>query len=264
MVHTHDVVIEGDVVRKAYVSWDKGEPDREWAALQLLAGEAPGLAPEPIDRDTQDGRPVVVMSRVPGEPLAGDLTPAQQAGLVDALRRLFAVPVPEDLPERANAPWSMRDDVREWLAEDYDLAPCQAPWLVRTAKDRAVEWLAGLRIAAPVDRVIAIGDGNVDNVLWDGSTCRLIDWEEYGASDLTYELADLVEHASSRLSGSLDVSALVAAFDLDDAQHERLLDHRRLLASFWLMMLLPGNGGFRRNPPGSTEDQARHVLTMLD
>jgi hypothetical protein len=40
--------------------------------------------------------------------------------------------------------------------------------------------------------------------------------------------------------------------------------YRRLWAMFWLTMLLPGNGGFHRNPPGSTEAQARHLLTLID
>lgn len=44
-MHTHDISVTGDVVRKRYVAWDDGEPDREWAALQHLALEAPGLAP---------------------------------------------------------------------------------------------------------------------------------------------------------------------------------------------------------------------------
>lgn len=263
MVHTHDITITGDVVRKRYVAWDKSEPDREWAALQLLTREAPGLAPEPIGREIEDGRPVVVMSLVTGEPLSGRLSVDQERALVEALRRLFAVPVPAGLEERANGPRVMRDKVREWLAEDYDLTACQDADLVLIAKDRGVQWLTGLRIPASTDRVIAIGDGNLDNVLWDGEVCRLIDWEEYGVSDLAYELADLLEHASSRLTGALDVDAVIAAFDLDDTQQSLLLDHRRLLACFWLMMLLPGNGGFHRNPSGSTEDQALHVLTLL-
>lgn len=104
MVHTHDVTSVGDVVRKRYVSWDQGEPEREWAGLELLSREAPGLAPVPIGREHDDGRPVVVMSFVPGEPLGHPVTPAQERGLADALRRLFAVPVPPELEERANGP----------------------------------------------------------------------------------------------------------------------------------------------------------------
>ena len=100
-------------------------------------------------------------------------------------------------------------------------------------------------------------------MIWDGATCRLVDFEEFGRSDLAYEVADVVEHASSRLDRHLDADALLARLALTDAQRARLAVHRRLLASFWLVMLLPGNRGFDRNPPGSTEDQARHLLALL-
>jgi hypothetical protein len=29
-------------------------------------------------------------------------------------------------------------------------------------------------------------------------------------------------------------------------------------------MLLPGNGGWRRNPPGTTEEQAEHFMSLVD
>jgi len=51
--------------------------------------------------------------------------------------------------------------------------------------------------------------------------------------------------------------------DEGEPQRERVEQYRRLFACFWLMMLLPGSRGFARNPPGSTEDQARHVLALL-
>jgi Ser/Thr protein kinase RdoA (MazF antagonist) len=114
------------------------------------------------------------------------------------------------------------------------------------------------------DAVPALGDGNLANVLWDGTTCRLVDFEEFGVSDLAYEVADLVEHASSRLGRLVDVDSLIDALGLDAAQRSRLAAYRQLLATFWLVMLLPGNGGFTRNPAGSTEDQARHVIAMLE
>ncbi|MCY7401268.1 MAG: hypothetical protein LH477_09955 [Nocardioides sp.] len=39
--------------------------------------------------------------------------------------------------------------------------------------------------------------------------------------------------------------------------------HRPLWAAFWLWMLLPGNGSWRRNPRGTTEDQAAHFLALV-
>ncbi len=99
--------------------------------------------------------------------------------------------------------------------------------------------------------------------MWDGHTCRLIDFEEFGTSDIAYELADIIEHASSRLRRLLDTHLFLDGLDLSVEQETRLTAFRQLLATFWLVMLLPGNGGFGRNPAGSTEDQAHHVIGLL-
>ena len=98
------------------------------------------------------------------------------------------------------------------------------------------------------DAVLSVGDGNLANVLWDGSACRLVDFEEFGVSDLAYEVADVVEHASSRLGRLVDVDALLTGLDLRDGQLARLVEFRRLLAVFWLVMLLPGNRRIRAQP----------------
>lgn len=265
MPHTHDIVIIEDEVRKTYVSWDEDEPKREWAALHHLAIHAPDLAPLPLSQTTVDGRPSIVMSRIPGHPMTGTVSQDQQVALTDALRRLFAVPVPHGLPIRANDPVGFPQRFRPWLTEKYDLGQCQEPALVRRAIEAAVHWLQHCPADENwlVDPVLALGDGNLDNVMWDGSVARLIDWEEYGVSDLAYEVADVMEHASSRLERRLDVSSFLDAMELSAGQYERVEGHRRMFACFWLVMLLPGNGGWRRNPPGSTEDQARHLLGIL-
>ncbi len=252
------------MVRKSFVRWDDGEADREWAALEHLGHQAPDLAPIPIRRETEQGRPVVVMSRLPGEPLTEKLSDPQADAFVAALRQLFEVPVPSDLAARANGPW-LQSRFRPWLTEDYEWQLCQDRTLVQTAVNAAQEWLDANPPGEDwiVDPVIALGDGNLDNVMWDGERCRLIDWEEYGASDLAYEVADVVEHASSRLRRLIDVPRLLADLRLDATQQERIERHRRMFACFWLGMMLPGNPGWHRNPPGSAEDQARHLLDML-
>ena len=71
------------------------------------------------------------------------------------------------------------------------------------------------------------------------------------------------EHASSRLERRLDIDAVITAMTLTPAQQARFAEHRRVMACLWLAMLLPGNPGFARNPAGSVEDQARHVLGLL-
>jgi aminoglycoside phosphotransferase (APT) family kinase protein len=151
------------------------------------------------------------------------------------------------------------------LQRSTTLATCRDEGLVREALDAAREWLSVDDPAHDrvIDEVNALGDGNLANVLWHGGRCRLLDFEEFGVSDLAYEVGDVVEHASSRLRGHLDVGLLIGALDLDLDQLARVAAYRQLLATFWLIMLLPGNGGFGRNPPGSTENQARHVLALL-
>ena len=118
----------------------------------------------------------------------------------------------------------------------------------------------------PEPRLSAVGiaDLNPANVLWDGQRCRLVDFEDGGLSDPAYELADHVEHLGSRATGVLDPAALTDAVGLDEPARARMAAYRPLWAAFWLAMLLPGNGGWRRNPPGTTEAQARHVLGLLD
>ena len=159
----------------------------------------------------------------------------------------------------------MRGTVAEWLSEPYDLAACRDPALVGAAVDAAAS------VAAPPDglpepQLVAIGiaDLNPANVLWDGATCRLVDFEDGGLTDPAYDLADHVEHMAGRLAGVFDLDALVAAVGLSDGRAARLHAYRPLWAAFWLVMLLPGNAGVRRNPPGTTEAQATHLLALLD
>lgn len=266
---THDLTFTPTEVRKRYVSWDRGEADREWGCLSLLAEHAPGIAPRPLRQENADGGPVVVMERLPGEPLGGrPLTAAQTASLGRALRLLYDVPLEfvhaAGIKERRYGPTTQPQTVTEWLSDSYDLAECRDPGLVAGAVDAALAWLAANE-SLPEPQLVALGisDLNPANVLWDGEICRLVDFEDGGLTDPAYELADHVEHLAGRLSGVFDADALVDAVGLTQSERERMQAYRPVWAAFWLAMLLPGNGGFRRNPPGTTEAQARHLLTML-
>jgi hypothetical protein len=50
---------------------------------------------------------------------------------------------------------------------------------------------------------------------------------------------------------------------LPETSMPRRRGFRRLMAIYWLLMLLPGSLGHDRNPAGSLEDQAGHVLRLL-
>jgi len=266
---THDLTFSTAEVRKRYVTWGDGEADREWGCLTLLAEYAPGAAPRPLRRETYDGGPVVVMERLPGEPLGhAPLTREQTTALGRVLRQLYDVPLESilaaNIGERRYGPTSQQQTLTEWLSDSYDLAECRDPALVAEGVDAALGWLARSDIL-PEPQLVALGisDLNPANILWDGATCRLVDFEDGGLTDPAYELADHVEHLAGRLAEVFDPEALVKAVGLSDDERDRIRVYRPLWAAFWLAMLLPGNGGFRRNPPGTTEAQATRMLALL-
>ena len=267
--HTHELTFTDTEVRKRYVTWDRGEADREWGCLTVLADHAPGVPPRPLRRETVAGAPVVVMERLPGIPLGGaPLAPSQTESLGRALRQLYSVPLDAvhdvGIAERLHGPTTLPDSLREWLSDRYDLSQCQDPELVRAAVDHSLAWLAEFD-GLPTPHLVALGisDLNPTNVIWDGTTCRLVDFEDGGLTDPAYELADHVEHLAGRLGVVFTPAALVDAVRLSSAEQDRMRAYRPLWAGFWLVMLLPGNGGVRRNPPGTTEAQASHVMALL-
>lgn len=264
---THRMRFTPDVVIKHYVDWARGEAEREWTGLTTIARLAPGLSPEPVERGMLTDAPFVVMTRLPGRPLGAEpLSTAQIDAVVSATHALFALPVPARTPERWMGPASAHDSVRRSLEPRVDL-PCTLPGaeLIATALTRSRDWLDGVAVVGgPHDPVLARGDGNLANLLWDGTRCRMVDFEEFGVSDQCFELADLVEHASGRLAGLLDVEAFLSGFDLEPSARRRLHRYRTTFAIFWLVMLLPGHRGFDRNPTGSTRRQAEHTLRLLE
>lgn len=252
----HHVTLWGGVVRKRYTRTHRDEPAREWAALMLLDEPAPGLAPRPLAREMDP--PEVVMSRVAGEPLDTVLTPDLTAAMVDAYRTLFAVPVPPEAPLRHwDAAAFLHNNV-EWIEQEDGRS--DLPDVVRRALDASRGWHADPRagIDEIQDPVIAQGDANVDNMLWDGVRFRLIDFEGFGVGDLAFEVADLAEHISARLRGLRDPDAVIDGFSLNPTQRERVEAYRIVLATLWLLEILPGNRGEALNPEGSASLQAEH------
>jgi aminoglycoside phosphotransferase (APT) family kinase protein len=257
----HDVKIEGDVVRKRYRRTSRGEPEREWAALVLLDEHAPGLAPRPVAYESNP--PTVVMSRVAGDPLDTLLTSELLSAMLEAYRTLFAVPVQPDTPLRYWHPEAFLRNNVDWIDEEHTRAGLPQP--VRRALAIARQWHVDppLAIDEIRDPVNAQGDGKVDNVLWDGARVRLVDFEGFGVGDLAFEVADLAEHISSRLRNLREPESVIAGFDLSTIQQQRVKAYRIVLATFWLLMLLPGNPAHNLNPEGSDVLQAMHLLGLL-
>lgn len=273
---THQVSIDPvrQVVVKRFNDCARGEPRREWRALQLLSKHAPGLAAEPVRADL-DARPAVIeMTRVPGDPLGGrPLTEAQQRGLALALARLWAS-VPVRRIRRVDGECGNQNQllraVATLAAADPDLGDDP---VVRRAHAAGSDWLAAasapggaLSVSADQvgpDAVFGQGDSNLANFLWDGKRVRLVDFEDSGPSDRAFELADLVEHISAWNAAALDAEQFLGAFDLTPAEQAKLADYRRLAALAWLLFLRPGGAASRRNPPGTLRRQAERLLGLL-
>ena len=249
MTQTHAVTVEGSVVRKTYVSWSRDEHLREWSALQAISVAAPDLAPTPLSLSPG---PTLSMSLVPGVPLSGELGPAELVGLETALRRLWSLPVEGLQP----LPLSALIERTRTAITSYD----EGEGVVAEAHLAATDWLAGpevdtlLEFATPV---LGHGDPNLSNYLWDGTTVRIIDFEDSGISDLALELANLVEHLACR---DTDWTDFLSRFPTDAA---RLLTARRLWSAFWLTLIRPGGPSHHRNPPGTDTHQATRVLNLL-
>jgi Ser/Thr protein kinase RdoA (MazF antagonist) len=263
VTQTHSVSIEGSVVTKTYVSTERDEHLREWAALNAISTQAPDLVPVPLELIASPSleliaepsrqlaaEPSVLMSLVPGRSLGGVLTPAELDGLADALRTLWSLPTDGVLPGLLPV---LIDRVRA------DVDAFSAEGVVEEARRAAVEWLTDGPdlLLEPAAGVIGHGDPNLANYLWDGEQVRIVDFEDAGRSDREFELADVVEHLSVRRA---DWTEFLAAFDLDS---DRLLDARRLFAVFWLHLLRPGGPAEHRNPPGTLDRQAERLLNLL-
>jgi Phosphotransferase enzyme family len=254
MTYTHVLVASKDSLVKRYSSWGRGEHRREWAVLTVLHEHLSGLVPAPLQADLDATPPQICMSRVPGAPLRGPLTPVQLDALEVALRAMWSVP-PGDLPPRRFFP------AEAWQVGRTCFARTRRPdGIAGAAFDAAVEFLRGPVMAQGSRHVVGHSDPNLSNYLWDGHVVRIVDFEDAGRSDEAYELATLVEHLAARTADDATWDSFLERFDVDAA---RLLAGRRLTAVLWLQMLMPGGVAASRNPPGTLERQAERVLDLL-
>jgi hypothetical protein len=264
---THTVELRPDHVLKRFRHGSREKSRREWRALTLLASYAPGLAPAPLRCDLAAAEPVVVMSRLPGEPLrGGPLDERRLTALATAVGELYAA-VPAGaltgIPERPDGQHELLARIRAW-------APRTRPRVgteVGRAMDRGLAWLARSGLERPgrpdVPAVFGPGDGNLANYLWDGDRVRVVDFEDSGLSDRAFELAEITEHVAGWVDHPLDVPAFLDLVDLNAAERARLPQCRRLLALVWLFLLSLDDPAHPRNPPGTAERQAGRLHALL-
>ncbi|MET8295851.1 phosphotransferase [Streptomyces sp. NPDC005180] len=264
---THAVELRSDSVIKRFRPEGRGKCEREWRALTLLAAHAPGLAPIPQSADLAAEEPVVVMSRLPGEPLRGEsLSHRQLKALAAAASELHAavpVDVLAEVPVRPGQQHQLIARIRSWAPQ---VRP-RVSGAIGKAMDRGLEWLArsGMERVGRADVPMAFGpgDGNLANYLWDGSCVRVVDFEDSGLSDRPFELAEITEHVASWVGPPLDIDGFLDLFDLNPAERARLPECRRLLALVWLFLLSFDDPQYPRNPPGTAERQAVRLSRLL-
>jgi aminoglycoside phosphotransferase (APT) family kinase protein len=265
---THHIEFGDDFVIKRYSSWHRGEPQREWTALTLLAEHAPGVAPSPVRAVLDAYPPTITMSRLPGHVLRGEhATDEQVKAIADALNRLHQIPtrVVEEVEPAPLVPVVAVDKVRALADKQPDLGDDR---LVRQAYQTGAAWLASTDpdklTVNPYPPVLGLADGNHANLLWDerGGRVWLIDWEDSGRNDRAFELGEVTEHIS-RIDGTLDTEQLLARINLTPGETERVLGFRRLVALGWFLQLGPSGPATPHNPPGTLKRLADRVLQLL-
>jgi Phosphotransferase enzyme family len=227
---THQLTLTRDRVVKRFRSWDKGEPEREWAGLQVLHRYAPGPAQQPLQRRAEDGAPVIVMTRVAGEPLGTvPLTREQLTALSTALQVMHAA-VPAGaltgISERRWGPAELCSTLRSWIAEPVPEANPPVSASARAASSWLGSSEASVLVGPLAERAFSRGR-DLDNFVWDGARCHVVDFEDSGISDPACEVADLLEHVSAWLPGLIKEDDLIEALGFCAAQRARLLGFRR-------------------------------------
>jgi len=92
---------------------------------------------------------------------------------------------------------------------------------------------------------------------------RLVDFEDSGRSERAWELPIFTEHLSVHGDGEVRAEVALSYFETGTAERVGIRAYRRLLATFWLLMLLPSGPSHRRNPPGTLQRQASRLLELL-
>lgn len=250
---THLLRRHGSLITKTYREWNRNQHMREWDALSRLTRDAPGLAPAPVEAQLEAKPPSVTMTFLPGQPITGPWTDHQIQLLAEALRGLWTV------SSEGLAAIDMHEPAYWRRRVGTAVGPLGGTEL--EAYEVAVEWIAhpdlDVLLADQRPQILGQGDPQPGNLLYDGDTIRLVDFEDAGASDVCFELANFAEHLGTRDTGLEGVAGLI------EHDENRYLQCRRLLASFWLFRLLPTPDGTRRIRTVTATEQATRVLNLF-
>jgi Ser/Thr protein kinase RdoA (MazF antagonist) len=234
-------LVEQPLCVKLYKIDERHRAEREWQALCYLAEQGLGIAPQPRHFSPDPELPAVVMELVAGVSLYDHQPAARElAALAETLKQLYALtPKVAAYPHTViGPPIVLMQRVESWLAWLADRAdePLVKQILAVVAQwdseaDRVI-----LAMSAP--SVFSRGDPNLANCLWDGQRVRCVDLEYSGWSDMTFDLAELIEAQPSRHISDQTWERFIDSFELHEtAEQQRLAAARRLCAVFWISLL---------------------------
>jgi Ser/Thr protein kinase RdoA (MazF antagonist) len=257
---THVLEMAGGQVIKRFRSWDRGEHQREWRALNVLAEFAPGFAPVPLSADLDAVPPAITMTRLPGEPLAGQpITARHLDAVISTLDRLHRCVPSDALAHVPPQPWLAEGATSRLRSRTAGMRhhPDGEP-IVQAAISAAARWLD--HVAEPTEPLTAVfgqGDSYLGNFLWDGWRLRVVDFEDSGRSDRAFEMASLTEHIGTWHEAGIDADDVLGRFDLTGAESARVLFFRRAFAIFWPYLV-------HERPGPIAGQQAERLLSLLD
>jgi Ser/Thr protein kinase RdoA (MazF antagonist) len=256
-------VEDGDERRcvKLYRSTADDPDRREYQALCLIAGQCRDRAPTPIAHFPAPVLPAVVTEWTPGVGLNDrPLTPDEITALTDCLATIHDLDT-ADVPAITGPPQGAVSRVRTMLADLSTDDP-----IVERALDEAAAWIG----SADAELVAQLpcsawgrGDPNLENVLVDASGHALVvDLENAGVTNVTFEVADMIEHLRSHCVASQDWAPLIDRL-VAEKDRPAFAACRRLASMFWLAMLIGNPRAREINGTARQTVQAERVLTIL-
>ena len=221
----------GDVVGKMKRPSSLARAYARLAVAFAAARHADLAVPEPRGLDTAHG--AFYQAAVPGRPVADVLAPGNAERLLRALgvlqREIHELPV-EGLPDRGPEILARgAADDAAWIAF---AAPGHAAAVARVARRIAAE---AETVAAGAERCFCHGDPAIDQVLLDGDTLAVVDFDDAATGDPYADLGALLAalpHDAPQLfaSPALGTRAVAALLDGYRARSGRPIEERRLRA----------------------------------
>ena len=228
------------------------------------------MTPRPVWFEPSPDLPAVVMSRVPGAPRDAAALSAENLVAIGEAHVAFGArghPSPDRVA--INHPATLLSRVQaksEQLGPDV-LGAGQHDADVKMAWARGGEWLQTEEAGsiARTDRLVFCrGDCNLVNYIFDGDRLSLVDLEDSGMNDPAFELADMAEHLNARAIPESAWEVMADVLQLQTTDRARYRTGRRLMAIFWLQLLVRREGLQKRRGPETPEEQAIRVLVLLD